>query len=84
MKRKLCKTFTKKEILALVREYSDSNLKRIDRYAWSELKKRLLECEKVEINFSDHWFTFLDGNGDYTSTLYAFVDKLLPLALIRT
>ena len=61
-----------------MREYSDSNLKRIDHYSWSELKKRVLECEKVEINFSDHWFTFLNGNGDYTSTLYAFVDKLLP------
>ena len=61
-----------------MREYSDSNLERIDHYSWSELKKRVLECEKVKINFSDHWFTVLDENGDYTSTLYAFVDKLLP------
>ena len=79
MKKKLlCKSFTKKEIFAFVREYSDSNLKRINRYAWSELKKRLLECEKVEINLSDHWITFLDGNGCYTSTLYDFADELLP------
>ena len=61
-----------------MREYSNSNLKCINRYAWTELKTKVLQCEKVEINFSGHWITFLDGNGGYTSTLYGFADELLP------
>lgn len=61
-----------------MREYSDSNLKHINRYDWSELKKRVLKCEKVEINFSDHWITFLDENDHILTTLYGSVDEFLP------
>lgn len=61
-----------------MREYSDSNLKHINRYVWSELKKRVLKCEKVEINFSDHWITFLDENDHVLTTLYGSVDEFLP------
>ena len=59
-----------------MREYSDSNLEYIDRYAWTELKKRVLRCEKVEINLSDHWITFIDKNDICMSTLYGY--ELLP------
>ena len=76
MKKKLYKKFTRKEILALMREYSDSNLEYINRYAWTELKKRVLRCEKVEINLSDHWITFIDKNDICMSTLYGC--ELLP------
>lgn len=76
MKKKLYKKFTSKEILALMREYSDSNLEYINRYAWTELKKRVLRCEKVEINLSDHWITFIDKNDICISTLYGC--ELLP------
>ena len=78
MKKKLYKKFTSKEILALMREYSDSNLEYINRYAWSELKRKVLRSEKVEINFSDHWVTFIDKNDVCISTLYNFPDELLP------
>lgn len=54
-----------------MREYSHSNLEYIDHNVWSELKKRVLKCEKVEISsFSEHWITFLDENGYLLSTLY--------------
>lgn len=54
-----------------MREYSHSNLEYIDHDVWSELKKRVLKCEKVEISsFNEHWITFLDENGYLLSTLY--------------
>ena len=59
-----------------MREYSDSNSEYINRYAWTELKKRVLRCEKVEINLSDHWITFIDKNDICISTLYGY--ELLP------
>ena len=59
-----------------MREYSDSNLEYINRYTWTELKKRVLRCEKVEINLSDHWITFIDKDDICMSTLYGY--ELLP------